>query len=324
MTSRSRPSSRDRRPAVVIAAIGAASAIMNPIRLHRSPPRFHRQIGAAPGLLAPPDRHDRLGGTVRSSAMHCPARRPGRRDMCATRSAAPRGHEDRPASGPRAHRHRLGRARCGVGEQRRTRHRPEARARLSAARTSPISSRAGGAHRHRAHPPRRHPTALGPDVMAVDTRRSRSISASMLLRRTRRRGARPPRRSRGVHRSRRSVPTSDVDPCGWCGLTWHLGDLDIHPTPAGAGLPVVVPWEGLPSRPMRTWTSGRWDRLRVGVELLMSTSTGTSWRCWLAQAGAGRLGQQRVNWHLPPASTRSTRCRRRIRRPHPAPGRRCL
>ena len=32
MTSSSYPSSRERRPAVVIAAIGAASASMNPIR----------------------------------------------------------------------------------------------------------------------------------------------------------------------------------------------------------------------------------------------------------------------------------------------------
>ena len=61
MTGRSHPSSRSASPAVVIAAIGAASATMNsqPRRRHR---RVDRQIGR-PGLEHRQDRHDRLGGT---------------------------------------------------------------------------------------------------------------------------------------------------------------------------------------------------------------------------------------------------------------------
>ena len=59
MTSRSHPSSRSASSAVVIAAIGAASATMNPIRAVRQR-RVDRQIGR-PGLEHRQNRHDRLG-----------------------------------------------------------------------------------------------------------------------------------------------------------------------------------------------------------------------------------------------------------------------
>ena len=77
MTSRSHPSSRSANPAVVIAAIGAASATMNPIRA-AGMRRVDRQIGR-PGLQHRQNRHDRLSGPGKQQrhTLH-PGPHPGR------------------------------------------------------------------------------------------------------------------------------------------------------------------------------------------------------------------------------------------------------
>ena len=74
MTSRSHPSSRSANPAVVIAAIGAASASMNPIRAAGSR-RVDRQIGR-PGLEHRQDRHDRLSRPRKQQRHTLPRARP--------------------------------------------------------------------------------------------------------------------------------------------------------------------------------------------------------------------------------------------------------
>ena len=82
MTGRSHPSSRSANPAVVTAAIGAASSIMNsdPGRRQR---RVDRQIGR-PGLEHRQNRHDRLSATGKTAAPH----------------TAPGPHPDRPTGAP--------------------------------------------------------------------------------------------------------------------------------------------------------------------------------------------------------------------------------
>ena len=147
MTDKSDPSSRDRRPAVVIAATGAASASMNSIRAvgHR---RVDRQV-RRPGLEHRQDRHDRLGGprqqqrhtlararALADQQVRQPVRRPHRaRDRSATRPS----HVSATASGVARHLR---------GEQLRNR-RP---ARAPAAPTPPgcPTHPAGRARRHRA------------------------------------------------------------------------------------------------------------------------------------------------------------------------------
>ena len=98
MTGRSHPSSRSASPAVVTAAIGAASSTMNPIRAAGSAGSIGRY--AAPvfstakiATIASADREN-------SSATHCPGPAPCPASRCANRFAPPpvRG---RSSSGPR-------------------------------------------------------------------------------------------------------------------------------------------------------------------------------------------------------------------------------
>ena len=121
MTSRSHPSSRAASPAVVIAAIGAASASMNSIRAVGQR-RVDRQIGR-PGLEHRQDRHDRLGGPGKQQRHTLPrartlagqqVRQPVRRliELAVGHRAALEGQ-----------RHRLRGARHLRGEQHRNRHR---------------------------------------------------------------------------------------------------------------------------------------------------------------------------------------------------------
>ena len=86
MTGRSHPSSRSASPVVVIAAIGAASATMNPIRAAGSAGSIGRY--AAPvfntakiATIASADREN-------SSATHCPGPTPWPANRCANRLAA--------------------------------------------------------------------------------------------------------------------------------------------------------------------------------------------------------------------------------------------
>ena len=86
MTASSYPSSRERRSAVVIAAIGAASSIMNSIRAAGTAGSIGRY--AAPvfstakiATIASADRGN-------SSATHCPGPAPWPANRCANRFAA--------------------------------------------------------------------------------------------------------------------------------------------------------------------------------------------------------------------------------------------
>ena len=86
MTGSSHPSSRGRNPVVVIAAIGAASATMNPIRAAGSPGSIGKY--AAPvfktariATIASADREN-------SNATHCPGPAPWLDSRCANRLAA--------------------------------------------------------------------------------------------------------------------------------------------------------------------------------------------------------------------------------------------
>ena len=148
MTSRSHPSSRSASPAVVIAAIGAASASMNPIRAAGSR-RVDRQI-RRPGFQHRQNRHDRLS-------------RPGQQQRHTLTRAHPLAGQQvrQPVSrllqlavGHRAalaaHRHRLRGARHLRGEQHRNRHRSGRR--LGQHRPITPSHPAGPAHRHPADP----------------------------------------------------------------------------------------------------------------------------------------------------------------------------
>ncbi len=73
-------------PAVVIAAIGAASASMNPIRGRRQP-RVDRQI-RRPGLEHRQNRHDRLSRPRKQQRHTRPGPAPWPANRCANRLAA--------------------------------------------------------------------------------------------------------------------------------------------------------------------------------------------------------------------------------------------
>ena len=86
MTGRSHPSSRSANPAVVIAAIGAASSIMNPIRAAGSAGSIGRY--AAPVLRTAMIATIASAERSNSSATHCPGPAPWPVNRCANRLAA--------------------------------------------------------------------------------------------------------------------------------------------------------------------------------------------------------------------------------------------
>ena len=169
MTSRSHPSSRSANPAVVIAAIGAASATMNPIRAAGSR-RVDRQI-RRPGLQHRQNRHDRLGG-------------PGKQQR---HTLHPGPHHGRPTGAPTGSRPHRARGRSSNGSPHASATASGARATCAANNTGidtaavagsgqhrPVTPPhpAGRAHRHPAHPPTTTDRA-GSAVIATNTRPNR-------------------------------------------------------------------------------------------------------------------------------------------------------
>ena len=174
MTATSWPSSRDRSPALVITALGAASASMNPIRAAGSPGSIGRY--AAPALSTASIATIASAQRSNSSATDCPGPAPYAISRCASRLDGLLKLAIRPGDLTADQRHRLGGARCLRGEHRRNRYRAGAGA-ANTARLPQPSSRACSSASSRSSDDNRR---AGSAVIASTTRRHRWISTSML------------------------------------------------------------------------------------------------------------------------------------------------